>query len=311
MSRASLRGQVEYALQAIDCIGESKHEAKQAQGWKPGQAVHGIYSYGTRNTVFDRAMTLVHWVEEQYPDVRYLREIDQEIITEFIGEKLETCQPNTVKALLAALRKLQEGLFARGWIEEDIVPEEWDIDDNSIPRGAYTMGEAERNIEWIADRNSLYAQALRVVISCGARIDELYHLRGDKILLDEGKVELLGKGGKTRRIRFLRREIFEGIDRSRRFIYLTSENGETWKDGLERSVRRACDELGIQRRGVHGFRGTAACEFLRIKESLGYTEKEARCELAQWLGHNPHRVEVTYAYVPRRAEKARDVNHLS
>ncbi len=301
MSRASLRGQVEYALQAIDCIGESKHEAKQAQGWKPGQAVYGIYSYGTRNTVFDRAMTLVHWVEEQYPDVKYLSELDEEIITEFIGEKLETCQPNTVKALLAALRKLQEGLFARDWIDDDIiVPDEWDIEDNSIPRGAYTMGDAEQITKWIAERSPEFAQALRVILSCAARIDELYHLRGDKIFLDEGKVELLGKGGKARRIRFLQRDIFEELDRSKRFIYLTAENGKTWKDGLERIVRRACDELGIQRRGVHGFRGAAACEFIRIKESLGYTEMEARRELAQWLGHNPHRTEVTYAYVPKQ-----------
>ena len=65
-------------------------------------------------------------------------------------------------------------------------------------------------------------------------------------------------------------------------------------------MRRACDELEIQRRGVHGFRGTAACELMRVKELLGYTEKEARRELAQWLGHNPHRIEVTYAYVPKQ-----------
>ena len=141
---------------------------------------------------------------------------------------------------------------------------------------------------------------MRVILSCAARIDELYHLRGDKIFLEDGKVELIGKGGKTRRIRFLQREIFEELDRSTRFIYLTPENGKAWKDGLERSVRRACDELAIQRRGVHGFRGTAACEFTRIKESLGYTERDARRELAQWLGHNPHRTEVTYAYVPRK-----------
>jgi len=36
-----------------------------------------------------------------------------------------------------------------------------------------------------------------------------------------------------------------------------------------------------------------------IKRALGYTEAEARRELAMWLGHNPHRTEVTYAYVPR------------
>jgi integrase len=299
MSRASLRGQVEFALQAIDCIGDSKHEAKLTQGWKPGQAVQGIFSYGTRDTVFDRSMTLVHWIEEQYPEIKYLRELDEELITEFIGEKLETCQPNTVKALLAALRKLQEALFARDWIEQNIVPEEWDIEDNRIPRGAYTMDDAEQIITAVAERNLEYAQALRVIISCAARIDELFHLRSDKVFLNEGKVELLGKGGKTRRIRFLRPEIFDALDYSKRFIYLTPENSETWKDGLERAVRKSCDELAIQRRGVHGFRGTAACEFVHIKESLGYSEMEARRELAQWLGHNPHRTEVTYAYVTR------------
>jgi ATP/maltotriose-dependent transcriptional regulator MalT len=42
---------------------------------------------------------------------------------------------------------------------------------------------------------------------------------------------------------------------------------------------------------------TAACEFVGVKRALGYTEMEARHELAMWLGHNPHRTEVTYAYV--------------
>jgi len=53
---------------------------------------------------------------------------------------------------------------------------------------------------------------------------------------------------------------------------------------------------------VHGFRGTAATEFLMVKmEVLGASEHDARRELAMWLGHNPQRTEVTYAYVPRTA----------
>lgn len=83
-----------------------------------------------------------------------------------------------------------------------------------------------------------------------------------------------------------------------RFIYLPAERGWRWKDGLERYVRQSCDTLGIQRRGVHGFRATAACEFVDLKRMSGYTEFEARRELAVWLGHNPQRTEVTYAYVP-------------
>jgi hypothetical protein len=50
---------------------------------------------------------------------------------------------------------------------------------------------------------------------------------------------------------------------------------------------------------VHGFRGTAAGELISLKQALGFTEIEARRELALWLGHNPHRTEVTYAYVPK------------
>jgi hypothetical protein len=89
------------------------------------------------------------------------------------------------------------------------------------------------------------------------------------------------------------------LDLSRRFVYLNGTDGYNWKDGLERIVRAGCDALNIRRRGVHGFRGTAAGEFISMKQALGFTEAEARHELAMWLGHNPHRTEVTYAYVPR------------
>jgi hypothetical protein len=70
---------------------------------------------------------------------------------------------------------------------------------------------------------------------------------------------------------------------------------------LERRVRQACVVLNIRRRGVHGFRATAACEFVNVKSALGYTDIAARHELAMWLGYNPQRTEVTYAYVPKRS----------
>jgi integrase len=142
-------------------------------------------------------------------------------------------------------------------------------------------------------------QALRFILSSGARIDEVLHLRADKVSLAEKKVELLGKGGKTRNIRVLDSAILTELDLSRPFVYLPVQQVRQWKDRLERYVRQACDALDIQRRGVHGFRATAACQFVDVRRALGYTEAEARRELAMWLGHNPHRTEVTYAYVPR------------
>ena len=174
------------------------------------------------------------------------------------------------------------------------------MDGHNIPRGAYVLEDADAIIKRVSERKPEYAQALRFILVSGARIDKIFHLRSDKVFLKDRKVELLGKGGKTRRIQVLRQEPLFDLNLSKRFVYLDTANLKKWKGGLETAVRNACDELGIQRRGVHGFRGTAACEFVRVKGLLGYEETEARREVAEWLGHAPHRTEVTYAYVPRK-----------
>ena len=67
MGKTSWHGQIYRALKAIDHIGESKYEAKQAQGWKPGEAVAGIHSFGTFNAVFERAITYTNWLVAEYP----------------------------------------------------------------------------------------------------------------------------------------------------------------------------------------------------------------------------------------------------
>jgi integrase len=300
VSTTSWRGQIHRVLQAIDCTGQSKYAAKQVQGWKPGRAIDGVYSFGYKNTVFDRAITFTNWLKDQYPQVRLFREVDREMTAEYLGEKAETCTSDTLRTLLTTLRKLQEGLWAMNWITDDIVPVEWIVEGRNPPRGPYAFDESKAISEWVDGRQPEYGQALHFMLSSGARIDETLHLRSDKIFIDEKRVELIGKGGRVRKIQVLHAEVLRELDPSRKFVYLNAEQGRLWKDGLERYVREGCDALGIRRRGVHGFRGTAAGEFVDIKRVLGYTEIEARKELAMWLGHNPHRTEVTYAYVPQQ-----------
>jgi integrase len=186
------------------------------------------------------------------------------------------------------------------WIAEPIMPDDWQVDGRNPPRGPYAQDEAEALSKWVSKRNAEYGQALRFILSSGARIDETLHLRSDKVFVADSQVELIGKGGRSRRIRVLHGEVLGELMLSRRFVFLNPEQGRLWKEGLRRYVRIGCDTLGIRRRGVHGFRGAAACEFVEVKKALGHTELDARRELAQWLGHDPHRTEVTYAYVPKR-----------
>jgi integrase len=304
MGKTSWHGQIYRALKAIDHIGESKYEAKQAQGWQPGEAVAGIYSFGTFNTVFKRAITYTNWLIAEYPGLRFFRDVDDEMTTEFLNEKSETCQADTAQTLIATLRKLQEGLYTLNWIKADLVSADWRVEDHHKPRGPYTSDEAAAIGRQVNGRDPESGQALRFILSSGARIDEVLHLRADKVSIGEKRVELIGKGGKTRNIRVLDSTILMELDLSRPFVYLPEQQACHWKDRLERYVRQACDELDIRRRGVHGLRATAACEFVSIKRALGHSDAEARRELAMWLGHNPQRTEVTYAYVPKRPAQA-------
>ena len=128
-------------LSAIDHIGESKYATKQAQGWPPGEAVDGPFSHDYRNTVFDGAVTFTNWLRELHPTVRLFREVDHEMTAEYLGEKAETCTPDTVRTLLATLKKLQEGLYVMNWIQEDIVPAEWQVIGCNPPRGPYVPDE--------------------------------------------------------------------------------------------------------------------------------------------------------------------------
>jgi hypothetical protein len=108
MSTPSWRGQIQRALNAIDRIGESKYRAKKAQGWKPGEAVAGLFSFGYKNSAFDRAITFTNWLDEHYPDLRLFREVDQGIVAEYLLVKTETCTPDTVRTLIATMQKLRK-----------------------------------------------------------------------------------------------------------------------------------------------------------------------------------------------------------
>jgi hypothetical protein len=194
MSSTSWRGQVYRALQAIDCFGHSKYEAKQAQGWQPGRPVYGLYSFGYKNLVFDRAITFTNRLHDQYPHVRLFRDVDSEMTAEYLNEKAETCTPDTLRTALATLKKLQEGPYAMNWIKADLVPADWPIEGRNPPRGPYAPLEAQAINQQVAARSPEYGQALRFILSSGARINEALQLRADKVFLADGQVELLGKG---------------------------------------------------------------------------------------------------------------------
>lgn len=102
--------------------------------------------------------------------------------------------------------------------------------------GSIAADEATAIWRQVTARNSEFGQALRFILLSGARIDEVLHLRADKVSLAEKKVELLAKGGKTRNIRVFDSTVLTELDLSRPFVYLPERQARQWKDRLERYV---------------------------------------------------------------------------
>jgi site-specific recombinase XerC len=140
--------------------------------------------------------------------------------TEYLNEKAETCTPDALSTTLATLKKLQEGLYAMNWINTDVMPADWPIDGHNPPRRPYAPIETEVISQWVATRSAEYGQALRFILSSGARINEALQLHADKVLLADGQVELLGKGGLIRKIPVLHAEVLYELYLAKRFVYL-------------------------------------------------------------------------------------------
>jgi hypothetical protein len=63
------------------------------------------------------------------------------------------------------------------------------------PRRSYAREEAATISAWVTARSPEYGEALRFILSSGARIDETLHFCTDKIFSDEKRVELISKSG--------------------------------------------------------------------------------------------------------------------
>lgn len=128
----------------------------------------------------------------------------------------------------------------------------------------------------------------------GLRLDEVLHLRWDKINLLGPFVEVKGKGGRGRAVKMLDPDVLTRLPQGSKFVFSPTAS---FRRTVQRRVREACEELGLACKGTHGFRATFAERLLEDYLGIGLAEREARKAVSTALGHN--RVAVTLRYVPK------------
>lgn len=300
--------QVKDTLQRISLPGVSRDELKEQ-----GIADRRITSFSTMEGYLDICMRFAKHCEAAYGIERRSGSITPEMAEAYIQQMREReLSGGYIGKVKAAIRKLDAAMKERGWRD----PEEPEL---LAPRGgwhsdrrpgrAYSPQEAREIIAEMQE-NAKGPQTADVVALqrvAGLRVSEATMIRGQDLDVEEGKIRAVKKGTKGGRptvhvdeehvdllARLKRRaeshrddHVFQG----------RGHRGQSLASRTNGSVRHACERLGIECYGTHGFRKTRAQERYRRSREEGLDERESRRELARGLGHN--RREVTYSYVRR------------
>lgn len=303
--RPSLVYQVTAALSKLEAFEQSRHEALRA-----GTAGDKIFSFSTRRTYQQCNVRFAKWCRQTH-GVKHLDDITSEMAAEYIAElRRKRRAPDYVSKMMAAIRKLDVALQTAGLRPADAPPLLADercrhSDPKPTP---YSAEEADRLIAELYRRDPQYGQIAQLQRVAGLRREEAVHLQVRCIAPDGSQVTLDGtgthaKGGRER--------VVPIQETNREFMMQLREQAQAQKDehvfahrrtlgrAYDDERRRACQRLGIETRGTHGFRKTWAAEYYAHLRELGLSEQHAQREVSHGLGHN--RVNVLRHYLPKQA----------
>jgi len=307
MGKSSLRHQVKRALQVLFAPGESRDTSKTQ-----GQAGDRIFSFATITTYLEDGVRMVQWCQETY-GVRELSEITPAMVIEYVAHLIDAeVSGGYLGRVKAAIRKLDRGTRALSW-QKRTAPEwlpaggGWHSD--ARPERAYTLEQAEQLIAALAGAGDpQIALVVRLQCVAGLRVGEAAMVRGQDIDVAAGIVQVRrgSKGGRPRDVTIdpQHREFLQRLQqraaghRDGCVFQGRGDRGASLIQRTQTAVATACQTLGILCYGTHGFRKTYAQARYAEEFAAGATDRTAREQLTQELGHN--RIAVTYSYVPRQ-----------
>lgn len=304
--RPSLVKQVNTALHHIARIGESRHLAKQQ-----GIAERYIYSWESMRVHKQRCITaLRNLPAESRP--KLLRDLTAAHIGAIAGDMRARGLSNIyIKNTLGSFRKLTYALGDLGWNAtppDQLVPDAlYDGLRRSAPRGSYSATQVEQLVAHLARDSKdgpAFERMLRLICASGLRHNEVARLREGDLDRDNGTISVRGSIAKGGRPRVVGPSLDAAGQAALHAAILAIPTGHNhlWTDGrrlarrLQDAVRDACNELGIVCKGLHGLRATFAEEYIERRMAAGVSERDARRELMEPMGHS--RPGFTHAYVP-------------
>ncbi|MBN1453273.1 MAG: site-specific integrase [Anaerolineales bacterium] len=312
MCPASLANQIAHVLDTL-CWDTEDIEAYKAEhgvvsvkrdlrpDGDPTRPLPAILSYRTRAGYFQTAETFFQRAKALTGKRLLADLLAPDTVRRTLDTHYRDHQPSTMRTVLAAIGKMHQGCVQVGWTEapspitdelREHVKAYRDDGDVRQPRFGYIPEDAERILAYLKEHGSRFALPAEIALRCGLRISEIAGLQGKHVDLENGKLHVVGKGGKKRNVD-LPAGLAEQLNPSRQYLFFPNRS---WKQAFYQAVRDAARELGIQVSGVHRLRANYAQAAYEDLTGSGKSNQDARREVSRRLGHN--REEVSNSYIP-------------
>lgn len=261
--RPSLGHQFWQRLESKNCIGKSRHKAK-LEAKEQGGKVEGIYSYNTYGAYKQASKTFCSWIKKEFPEIKYLDQIDKDICAMYIKHRAESCSAYTYSQDIAMINKV---------LDLDITKEYCGVSNRSLSN--ITNNRSDNGFR--TDTGAIET----IIRGTGLRRNELVKLKVKDLLIDNYKVvgvrvKTGSKGGRPRDVE-VRKEYQEPI-------YKLIESLESDSKVINGEIPRELQ--------THRLRGEYAQNM--YKELIELCRNDPAQDLTESMGHNRKSVLIHY-----------------
>ena len=300
MKKEKLFYQFYKAIERCMALGADKHSYKRS-GCKKVK----IFSYEDRRNIIKVTTLLCDYIEEFYPDIKYIKNINKEHIQGFFIEKANYCTKNTLKNYNYCIRKLekmvkQELKIYINYTSNVIIPKGKCIEIREIDM-------TDEDIKVLLDEcnksSSKAVLGIKLAIMFGLRVSEVCKIKGRDIKLDKEIIHIHeSKGKRSRNIKI------ENVDQKELCEYIKGKvlddervckvREDTVNATIQRMlIKNKIDRYRNSKTAVHAIRKTYAKNDFRENLDKYGDEIKAWNETSVKLGHNSGRKALKNVYV--------------
>lgn len=299
----NLKYQLNYIINQNFKEGVSKHSLKS----DGSRSEHSkVYSYAERKNLIDTTSKLANYMSEKYPEVKYVRDIQNTHIQSFLNDNAQGWTRSTIDVRcshISKLERLAEQTYKGSNFNfyHDIVKPTGRDNTREI---AMTRQDYNKLLLHTRESTSESRYAIEFAGRFGLRVAELSKLQYRDIQQQENGSYRLNivdsKGGRDRVI-----EVTKESDKSFLGQFKGSETDRIipyQSDSINKFVNRHLEACGLTqyidaKTSIHSIRKMVAQEKFDECRANGQTRQESLDTVSHFLGHNDNRNDLMARYI--------------